>query len=107
MKILNQYACQERIEARASENRTALVVELPDRPGSLCRFLTPLSDAAINLKRLESRPIRGQPNKYRFYIEIAGSPAEPHFKTALDPTRADGAQIHSLGSYPAGRWFES
>jgi prephenate dehydratase len=88
-------------------NRTALVVELPDRPGSLCRFLTPLSDAAINLKRLESRPIRGQPNKYRFYIEIAGSPAEPHFKTALDQTRADGAQIHSLGSYPAGRWFES
>jgi prephenate dehydratase len=88
-------------------NRTALVVELPDRPGSLCRFLTPLSDAAINLKRLESRPIRGQPNQYRFYIEIAGSPAEPHFKTALDQTRADGAQIHSLGSYPAGRWFES
>jgi prephenate dehydratase len=93
--------------ASTENNRTALVVELPDRPGSLCRFLTPLSDAAINLKRLESRPIRGQPNKYRFYIEIAGSPAEPHFKTALDQTRADGAQIHSLGSYPAGRWFES
>ena len=93
--------------ASTENNRTALVVELPDRPGSLCRFLTPLSDAAINLKRLESRPIRGQPNKYRFYIEIAGSPAEPHFKAALDQTRADGAQIHSLGSYPAGRWFES
>ena len=93
--------------ASTENNRTALVVELPDRPGSLCRFLTPLSDAAINLKRLESRPIRGQPNKYRFYIEIAGSPAEPHFKTALDQTRSDGAQIHSLGSYPAGRWFES
>jgi len=88
-------------------NRTALVVELPDRAGSLCRFLTPLSDAGVNLKRLESRPIRGQPNKYRFYIEIEGSPAEPSFQSALDQTRADGAMIRSVGSYPAGRRFES
>lgn len=88
-------------------NRTALVVELPDRPGSLCRFLTPLSESAINMKRLESRPIRGQPNKYRFYIEIEGSPAEASVQAALDQTRADGAAIRSVGSYPAGRRFES
>ncbi|HCN79131.1 MAG TPA: prephenate dehydratase [Verrucomicrobiales bacterium] len=90
-----------------ANNRTALVVELPDRPGSLCRFLTPLSEAAINLKRLESRPIRGQPNKYRFYIEIEGSPAEAHVRAALDQARADGAHLRSLGSYPSGRRFES
>jgi prephenate dehydratase len=90
-----------------ANNRTALVVELPDRAGSLCRFLTPLSEANVNLKRLESRPIRGQPNKYRFYIEIEGSPAEPSFQSALEQTRADGAMIRSVGSYPAGRRFES
>lgn len=90
-----------------ADNRTALVVELPDRPGSLCRFLTPLSQSAINLKRLESRPIRGQPNKYRFYIEIEGSPADTHVRAALDQTRADGAHLRSLGSYPSGRRFES
>ncbi|MFN7562922.1 MAG: prephenate dehydratase, partial [Prosthecobacter sp.] len=66
----------------ATHNRTALVVELPDRPGSLCRFLTPLSEGSINLKRLESRPIRGQPNKYRFYIEIEGSTADPRVQSA-------------------------
>ncbi len=88
-------------------NRTALVVELPDRPGSLCQFLTPLSQSAINLKRLESRPIRGQPNKYRFYIEIEGSPAESHVQAALDQTRDEGATLRSLGSYPAGLRFES
>lgn len=90
-----------------ANNRTALVVELPDRAGSLCRFLTPLSEAGINLKRLESRPIRGQPNKYRFYIEIEGSPAEPRFQSALDQARADGAVLRSVGSYPAGQRFES
>jgi len=93
--------------ASTANNRTALVVELPDRAGSLCRFLTPLSDSAINMKRLESRPIRGQPNKYRFYIEIEGSPADAPVQAALDQTRADGAVIRSVGSYPAGRRFES
>ncbi|MDZ4402070.1 prephenate dehydratase domain-containing protein [Prosthecobacter sp.] len=88
-------------------DRTALVVELPDRPGSLCRFLTPLSDDGINMKRIESRPIRGQPNKYRFYIEIEGSMADPEVQQALDQTRAEGATIRSVGSYSAGRRFES
>jgi len=90
-----------------ANNRTALVVELPDRTGSLCRFLTPLSEASINMKRLESRPIRGQPNKYRFYIEIEGSPADSLVQKALDQTRTEGAVIRSVGSYPAGRRFES
>ena len=93
--------------ASTNNNRTALVVELPDRAGSLCRFLTPLSDAGVNLKRLESRPIRGQPNKYRFYIEFEGRPAEPSVHSALEQTRVDGAMIRSVGSYPAGRRFES
>jgi len=88
-------------------NRTGLIVELPDRPGSLCRFLTPLSENDINMKRLESRPIRGQPNKYRFYIEIEGSEADPRVQKALDQTRADGAMIRSVGSYSAERRFES
>jgi len=77
--------------------RTALVVELPDRPGSLCRFLTPLSENDINMKRLESRPIRGQPNKYRFYIEIEGSSADPRVQKALDQPRAHAAPTRRVG----------
>lgn len=90
-----------------AHNRTALVVELPDRPGSLCRFLTPLSDADVNMKRLESRPIRGQPNKYRFYIEIEGSPAIPPVEAALGKARAEAASIRTIGCYTSGRRFET
>lgn len=90
-----------------SNNRTALVVELPDRPGSLCRFLTPLSDAGVNMKRLESRPIRGQPNKYKFYIEVEGSPADAIVREALAKARSEAAGMRVVGSYPAGRRFET
>ena len=95
---------EDRAPVKADE-RTGLVVELPDNPGSLCRFLTPLSDSGVNMKRLESRPIRGQPNKYRFYIEIEGSPALEPVKKALEMATADGAGIRSLGSYPASARF--
>ena len=91
----------------ATHNRTALVVELPDRAGSLCRFLTPLSDAGVNMKRLESRPIRGQPNQYRFFIEIEGSTSEERVQKALAQTHADGASTRSVGSYASGTRFES
>lgn len=88
-------------------NRTALVVELADKAGSLCLFLTPLSQAGINLKRIESRPLRGQPNKYRFYIEIEGSTASQEVAHALQRTVNDGATLRSLGSYHSGTTFVS
>ncbi len=97
----------EQNAASLSNNRTALVVELPDRPGSLCKFLTPLSDADVNMKRLESRPIRGQPNKYRFYIEIEGSPADSRVEAALAKANAEAASIRTVGVYASGRRFET
>lgn len=92
---------------QAAHNRTALVVELADKPGSLCLFLTPLSQAGINMKRLESRPIRGQPNQYRFYIEIEGSTSTERVAAALARATADGATLRSLGSYSSHTVFES
>jgi chorismate mutase / prephenate dehydratase len=91
----------------ATQNRTALVAELPDRPGSLCAYLRPFSDASVSLKRIESRPIRGQPNTYRFYIEIEGSTADPKISLALQQTEQEGAKNRILGSYSSGKRFES
>ncbi len=91
----------------ASHNRTALAVELPDTPGILCTFLTPLSEAAVSLKRIESRPVRGQPNTYRFYIEIEGSRALPQVAAAYEKADRIAASIRVLGEYETGRRFES
>jgi chorismate mutase / prephenate dehydratase len=90
-----------------ANNRTALVVELPDKPGILCAFLTPFSEASVSLKRIESRPVRGQPNTYRFYIEIEGSEALPAVAGAMERARRIASAIRHMGSYPAGRRFES
>jgi chorismate mutase/prephenate dehydratase len=88
-------------------NRTALAVELPDKPGILCAFLTPFSNAGVSLKRIESRPVRGQPNTYRFYIEIEGSEALPEVAGALNQALDIASSIRIVGIYPTGRRFES
>ena len=90
-----------------NNNRTALIVELPDKPGILCAFLTPFSEASVSLKRIESRPVRGQPNTYRFYIEIEGSEALPVVEAALNMARSIAAGIKIAGAYPTGQRFES
>ena len=90
-----------------ANNRSALIVELPDKPGILCAFLTPFSEAGVSLKRIESRPVRGQPNTYRFYIEIEGSEALPAVKAALDKARGIASHITLAGTYPTGQRFES
>ncbi|MCB1233746.1 MAG: prephenate dehydratase [Verrucomicrobiae bacterium] len=94
--------------ASAPENaRTSLAVVLPDSSGSLFRFLEPFAKSAVNLKRIESRPIAGQPNKYRFFVELDGNHADPKVEQALEMARAVSLRIRNLGSYPASARFES
>ncbi|HRX55402.1 MAG TPA: prephenate dehydratase, partial [Verrucomicrobiales bacterium] len=70
-------------------------------------FLEPFAKSGVNLKRIESRPIVGQPNKYRFFIEIQGSEADETVREALKSANAVSLRIRHLGSYPATRTFNS
>ncbi len=91
----------------SEDSKTSLVVMLPDSSGSLCDFLTPFARAEVNLKRIESRPIRGRPNTYRFFVEVDGHANSPKVRQALTNAEAVSESIHNMGSYPASRRYES
>ncbi len=85
--------------------KTSLVVALADRPGSLCLFLEPFKNHGVSLKRIQSRPIVGQPNTYKFFVEIEGKEQDEQVKEALKGALAVADSIKSLGSYPVrGRY---
>lgn len=50
-------------------NKVSLVLTLPHTPGSLYEALSVFNKYAVNLCKLESRPIRNEPFRYSFFID--------------------------------------
>jgi prephenate dehydratase len=84
-------------------NKTSLVMAGDDRPGSLFRALKPFADRGVNLTKLESRPRRGSPFEYVFYIDLDGSADDERVAAALDEVRLHTSMLKVLGSYPASK----
>lgn len=91
----------------AENTRTSLAVELPDSSGSLFQFLAPLAKHGVNLKRIESRPIVGSPNRYRFFIEVEGNSDTDDVQNALQAANEFCIHMRNFGSYPSETRIES
>lgn len=87
--------------------KTSLVVALPNHPGSLYSFLKPFAEAGVNLTRIESRPMMGQPNTYRFLVELHGTEKEPQVQQAFAGARSVSTHFANVGSYPVVPRYES
>jgi len=84
-------------------NKTSLVMAGDDRPGSLFRSLKPFAERGVNLTKLESRPRRGAPFEYVFYIDLDGSTEDANVAEALQEVRLHTSMLKVLGSYPASK----
>lgn len=82
-------------------DKTSIVAFIAeDRPGALLDLLTVLSDAGINLTKLESRPTRRVLGEYCFFMDLEGHADEPEVSAALDELRKHCMDLRLLGSYP-------
>ncbi len=69
------------------------------KPGSLLGLLKIFQRHALNLTRIESRPVKESFGEYRFFIEFAGDIASERVRTALDEARNYCSQFKLLGAY--------
>lgn len=84
-------------------DRTSMVISVPNRPGTLLEVLGEIASRGINLTRLESRPTREVMGEYVFGVDADGHSAEPAMADTLAALRRSGALLRFLGSYPRGR----
>jgi 3-deoxy-7-phosphoheptulonate synthase len=83
------------------ENKASMVFSVKDEPGSLYSCLKILAERNINLSKIESRPIHGQPWHYMFYLDVSIPPDRGAFDAAIKNLKKQTGEFHFLGSYRA------
>lgn len=82
--------------------KTSLVFSTRNVPGGLFRSLSAFALRDLNLTKIESRPLRGKPWEYLFYLDFVGREDEPRVRNALGHLRELADFLRVLGSYPKG-----
>ena len=82
--------------------KTTLIFALEDNARSLPQVLATFTRHQIELLKIESCKSLGHPWEYTFYLELSGSPAEPHIASALQEALEQVKHLQLIGSYPPG-----
>jgi len=84
-------------------NKLSLVIKLPHSPGALYHALEPFVRRGLDLVKIESRPIRGRPWEYHFYLDLQASTSDSGTADALAELEERATDVRLLGCYPAAQ----
>jgi prephenate dehydratase len=84
----------------ADSDKLSVAFALEHRPGTLVQALQALASSGVNLTRIESRPVPGQPWEYVFFVEFR-FPSSAAADTALNALRSETRMVRELGRYKA------
>jgi prephenate dehydratase len=80
--------------------KTSIMFTTKNTPGALFRTLSALALRDLSLTKIESRPFRGRPWEYLFYVDFLGHVAAPRVENALRHIGEQADLVRVLGCYP-------
>ena len=83
--------------------KTSVAFTVRNVPGALFKCLSALALRDLNMTKIESRPLRGKPWEYLFYLDFLGHPEEQTARNALGHLGEVADMLRILGCYPAAR----
>ena len=83
--------------------KTSVVFTVKNIPGAIFRALSVFALRDLNLTKIESRPLRGKPWDYLFYVDFVGHTADPVTVHALSHLAELADMWRVLGCYPAAK----
>jgi chorismate mutase/prephenate dehydratase len=87
----------------SGDDKTSAVFSIRDEVGVLHHMLAPFADNKVNLTRIESRPLKGRPWEYVFFVDFLGHRKERRVRRALATLTRSSPMLKVLGSYPVWR----
>lgn len=84
----------------SGQDRTALLLQIPHRPGALSDALVAFKKHKVNLSWIESFPLRGPESGYLFFLDFEGHQNEAKVKRTLDQLAKAAVRMEVLGSFP-------
>jgi prephenate dehydratase len=80
-------------------DKTSLAFSLKNVSGSLFKALSVFALRDLDLSKIESRPVKGKPWEYRFYVDVLSGDNQP-MRQALNHLEEIAGFVKVLGVYP-------
>lgn len=96
------FLIQKRKKVLAGADKSSIVFSLKNVPGALFRALSVFALRDLDLSKIESRPVRGKPWQYMFYVDILRG-EDPAMRKALDHLSEIAGFVKVLGVYPRAK----
>ena len=87
------------IENKGINNKTSIMLNIKDQPGSLIKILEPFSKLNINMTRIETRPSRNNIFHHTFFIDFEGFYEDTLISELLKLLENLAEEIRIIGSY--------
>ncbi len=84
----------------SGRDKTSLMFALAHVPGALAGALAPITEAGINLVKIESRPTRHESWSHFFFIDLEGHMEDGSIQKAIELIQPHALYLKNLGSYP-------
>jgi prephenate dehydratase/chorismate mutase/prephenate dehydratase len=81
-------------------NKCSIIFSTKHEAGALFRVLRIFHEAKINLTRIESRPLRNEPENYAFHLDFEGSDKDAEVGKLLQTVKQNTLMYKFLGCYP-------
>ncbi|MEZ6125015.1 MAG: prephenate dehydratase [Planctomycetaceae bacterium] len=87
-------------------DRTAILLQIPHKPGSLADALEVFKRCKVNLTWIESFPLRSPEIGYLFFLDFEGHMSDAKIKKTLKELEEMADRLEVLGSYPRSEPLE-
>jgi prephenate dehydratase len=96
------FLLQKRKKILANADKSSIVFSLKNVSGALFKALSVFALRDLDLSKIESRPVRGKPWEYMFYVDILKG-EDPAMEKALDHLAEIAGFVKVLGVYPRAK----